>query len=148
MGLAVPATERQSVSTGELRGVLHALQRRRAGEKMAVVLDSEYVYKGITEWSPKWHRHSWRVKSREVGHRDLWEAIFQLRQDAGPCLSSSGSPHTCAWGGNDKAGALAEFGREMHPNNKKRKGDGDRMPRLWRDAGLSPMRTDVLSSES
>ena len=50
---------------------------------MVVVLDSEYVYKGITEWSPKWHRHSWRVKSREVGHRDLWEAIFQLRRGLG-----------------------------------------------------------------
>ena len=35
---------------------------------MVVVLDSEYLYKGITEWSPKWHRHLWRVKSREVGH--------------------------------------------------------------------------------
>ena len=73
------------MSTGELGGVLHALQRRRAGEKMIVVLDLKYVYKGIIEWSPKWHRHSWRMKSREVGHRDLWEAIFQLRQDAGRC---------------------------------------------------------------
>ena len=40
---------------------------------MVVVLDCEYVYKGITEWSVKWHRHGWRVKNREVGHRDLWE---------------------------------------------------------------------------
>ena len=58
MGLPVPVTERQSVSSGELRRVLHALQRRQAAEKMVVVLDSEHVYKGITEWSPKWHRHS------------------------------------------------------------------------------------------
>ena len=36
----------------------------------------------------------------------------------------------------------------MPPKNKKRKGDGDCGPRLWRDAGLSPMRTDVSSSES
>ena len=83
-GLLVPVMERQSVSRGELRGVsrgelrrvLYALEWRRAAEKMVIVLDSEYVYKGITEWSPRWQRHGWRVKSREVGHRDLWEANF------------------------------------------------------------------------
>ena len=74
MGLPVPDSERQSVSKRALRGVLW-----RAGERMVVVLDPEYVYKGITEWSPKWHRHLWRIQSREVGHRDLWETIFRLR---------------------------------------------------------------------
>ena len=53
---------------------------------MVVVLDSEYVYKGITEWSVKWHRQGWRVKNREVGHRDLWEQIFLLRWEAGSLL--------------------------------------------------------------
>ena len=95
----VPAAERQSVSRGEIRGALHALHRRRAVEKMVVVLDSEYVYKGITEWSPKWHHHSWRVKSREVGHRALWEAVFSSSRMRGPCLHSSGPPHICGWGG-------------------------------------------------
>ena len=50
---------------------------------MVVVLDSEYVFKGITELSIKWHRHSWRIKSKEIGHRDLWETIFSLRREAG-----------------------------------------------------------------
>ena len=71
------------MSRGEQCGVQHALKCRRAGEKMEVVLDSQYVHKGITYWSPKWHRHSWRVQSREMGHWDLREAIFQLRQEAG-----------------------------------------------------------------
>ena len=66
--MLVSVTERQSVSKGELCGILLALQHRRAAEKMVVVLNSEYVYKGTTEWSLKWHRHSWRVMSREVGH--------------------------------------------------------------------------------
>ena len=43
---------------------------------MVVVLDSEYAYKGITAWSPNWHHHAWRVKSLEVGHRDLCKARF------------------------------------------------------------------------
>ena len=81
VGLPVPTIERQSVRRGELRGVLHALQCRRAWGGMVVVLDSEYVYKGITEWFPKWHRHSRRVKSREVGHRDLWEARNNSEQN-------------------------------------------------------------------
>ena len=30
---------------------------------MEVVLDSENVFKGVTEWSIKWHWHGWWVKS-------------------------------------------------------------------------------------
>ena len=60
--------ERQSMGRGELRGVLQALQARGAGEKMVVVLDSEYVYKGIIEWCSRWQHHGWRVKNRDVGH--------------------------------------------------------------------------------
>ena len=104
---------------------------------MVVVLDSEYVYKGIAEWSSKWQCHSWRVKSCEVGHRDPWEAIFQLRQDAGPLLKFIWTPSHMRMEGNDKADALAEFGREMHPNNKKRKGDANPVPRFWRDADVT-----------
>ena len=53
----VPLGEKQSVSRAELRGVLHAVHSRRWEERMIVVLDSEYVYKGITQWSSKWQRH-------------------------------------------------------------------------------------------
>ena len=42
VGAPVPTHECQSVSRGELRGVLHAVERRRGGG-MVVVLDSEYV---------------------------------------------------------------------------------------------------------
>ena len=63
--------------------------------------------------------HSWRVKSREVGHRDLWEAIFEPWQGAGTMLKFIWTPSHMRVGGNDKADALAELGKEMHPNNKK-----------------------------
>ena len=53
----VPLGEKQSVSGAELRGVLHAVRSRRWEERMIVVLDSEYVFKGITQWSNKWQRH-------------------------------------------------------------------------------------------
>ena len=70
----VPLGEKQSVSRAELRGVLHAVRSRRWEERMIVVLDSEYVFKGITQWSSKWQRHQWRVSGREVEHKELWMA--------------------------------------------------------------------------
>ena len=79
----VPPHERQSVRRAELRGVLQALKLRWSGEHMVIVLDPEYVYKGIIEWSPKRRRHGWRTTSGEVGHRDLWEGILQLREQGG-----------------------------------------------------------------
>ena len=79
----VSESERQSVCRGELRGVLHAILHRRPGESMAVVMDSEYVFKGITGWSLKWRRHGQRTSNGEVGHRDLWEQILWERERAG-----------------------------------------------------------------
>ena len=46
--LAVPVHERQSVSRGELRGVLHALLSEKFGLRS---LDSRHVFKGILERS-------------------------------------------------------------------------------------------------
>ena len=43
----VPAHERQSISRRGLRGVLHAMLARDLGERLVVVLDSEYVCKGM-----------------------------------------------------------------------------------------------------
>ena len=72
----VPAHECQSINRGELRGVLHAILSRTQGERMVVVLNSEYIFKGITIWSDKWRRHGWKTSSGEVGHRDMWEHIL------------------------------------------------------------------------
>ena len=82
----MPGHERQSISRGELRGVLHAMLSRVEGERMVVVVDSEYIFKAITMWTEKWKRHGWRTSSGEVGHRDLWEHIDWLRGEAGDKL--------------------------------------------------------------
>ena len=73
------------MSWGELHGVLNAPEHCRATKKM-VARDSEYLYKAITEWSPKWQCHGGRVKAREIGYRDLVEAIYSSRQGAGALL--------------------------------------------------------------
>ena len=86
-----------------------------------VVLDSEYVFKGITEWLVKWHRYGWRVKLKDVGHRDMWGAIFALRREAGSLLQFVWTPSHVKVSGNDEADVLAEEGRLQHPNNNKRR---------------------------
>ena len=42
--------------------MLHALLQQGTA-CLVVVLDSEYVYKGIVEWLLRWKRHGWRNSS-------------------------------------------------------------------------------------
>ena len=116
---SVPESERQSVSRGEPRGVLHALLHRRSGERLLVVLDSEYVFRGITKWSVKWRRHDWRTASGEVGHRDPWEQILWERERAGDQVQVRWIPSHPGVPGNHGADALAAEGRRQHPNNSR-----------------------------
>ena len=105
---------------------------------MVVVLDSEYVYKGVVEWSPKWRRHAWRCSTGEVGHRDLWEAILWLRESAGGDVRLRWVPSHLAVPGNEAADALAERGRELHPNNLLPLSKRRRVAE-WDELGLEPM---------
>ena len=67
----------------ELRGVFRALCTCKPREHLVVVLDSEYVYKGMMARSPKWRCHSWWTASGEVAHKDLWETILLEREVGG-----------------------------------------------------------------
>ena len=141
----IPETERQSVSRGELRGVLHAILQRRPGELLIVVLDSEYVYKGIMEWLPKWQRHGWRAAGVEVGHRDLWEQILWERERVGDDLQVHLVPSHLGVHGNHKADVQAEEGRRMHPHNQQGLPKRPRVESMWADLGLEEMPSEVSS---
>ena len=134
----VPAHERQSISRGELRGVLHAMLSRAVGERMVIVLDSEYVFKGITIWTEKWKRHGWRTSMGEVGHRDLWEQIDLLRGMGGEQLQVRWVPSHLNVEGNEAADELAGKGRELHPNNLLPLSKRRRVTE-WDAPGLEPM---------
>ena len=82
--------------------------QRQQGERLVVVLDSEYVYKGITQRSEKWRRHGWRTSSGDVGHRDLWEHILWLREGVGNQLQLRWAPSHLKVPGNEGADELAE----------------------------------------
>ena len=117
----MPTAEHQSVSWAELQGVLHELQHRRGAKHIIIILDSEYVYKGITELSIKWARHGGRARDREIGHTDLWRDIWELRKAAGSQVKLIWTPSRSNVRGYDEADALAEEGRERHPHNKRRR---------------------------
>ena len=134
----VPAHECQSISRGELRGVLHAMLSRAVGERMVIVLDSEYVFKGITIWTEKWKRHGWRTSTGEVGHRDLWEQIDLLRRMGGEQLQVRWVPSHLDVEGNEAADELAGKGRELHLNNLLPLSKRRRVTE-WDALGLEPM---------
>ena len=97
----VGATEREPRGA-QGRAVRPAGAAGGGGGHMVVVLDSEYVFKGVIEWSPKWKRHSWRSKSTEIGHQDLWQEIWQLH--AAGCMAAGADNldclgHLCGEGG-------------------------------------------------
>ena len=106
---------------------------------MVLVIDTEYVYKGITLWSPKWRRHNWRTSSGEVDHRDLWEAILWERERAGNDFQLHWVPSHLGVEGNSGADALAETGRTQHPDNQQSLPKRRRVEPMWEELGLEEM---------
>ena len=135
----VPLDEKQSVSRAELRGVVHAVRSRRWEERMIVVLDSEYVFKGITQWSSKWQRHQWRVSGKEVEHRELWMSVLAERELAGDRLQVRWVPSHLGVAGNEEADKMAEQGRLSHLYNEDSLPKRRRLEQQWEELGLEEM---------
>ena len=138
----VPLGEKQSVSRAEIRGVLHAVRNRRWEERMVVVLDSEYVFKGITQWSSKWQRHQWSVSGREVEHKELWMEVLAERELAGDRLQVRWVPSHLGVAGNEEADKLAEQGRLLHPYNEASLPKRRRLEQQWEELGLEEMSSE------
>ena len=111
---------------------------RAEGERMVVVVDSEYIFKAITVWTEKWKRHGWRTSAGEVGHRDLWEHIDWLRGEAGDMLQVRWVPSHLGVAGNEAADELAGQGRGLHPYNLLPLSKRRRVTE-WDALGLEPM---------
>ena len=78
-----------------------------------------------------------------VGHGDLWEAIFELREFGGAKVRVEWTPSHIWVAGNEGADRLAEEGRLQHPNNSKRQ----RSEPEWEALGLQPMESQMSSTE-
>ena len=93
----------------ELTAVIKALEMVQGPKK--VWTDSQYVYKGITEWMSEWKKKDWKNShKRPVLNQDLWKRVDEL-------LLQSTTPTEFAWvkahngeKGNEKADALANQG--------------------------------------
>lgn len=71
----------------EMMGVLTALAYalKHPGHNYTIYTDSQYVYKGITEWIGSWMKRGWRKSNGEaVLNIDLWKQIHALNQQTTP----------------------------------------------------------------
>jgi len=63
----------------ELMAVINALERLEVGVPIKIVSDSEYVVKGVTQWSRNWVRNGWKTRDgKPVLNKDLWQKLLNL----------------------------------------------------------------------
>ncbi|MCL2759203.1 MAG: ribonuclease HI [Treponema sp.] len=70
----------------ELTAVIMALRALRVMDgvprQAAILTDSQYVQKGMTEWIRTWKRNSWRTSDKTpVKNKDLWLLLDSLAID-------------------------------------------------------------------
>lgn len=70
--------------SGAANGLAYALDLNGADSaRIRLRTDSEYVLKGLRDWSPGWKRRGWRTASGDpVKNRELWERLSELRERA------------------------------------------------------------------
>lgn len=65
----------------EMTAVIKALEHLQMGVPILIHCDSEYVIKGVTQWSKGWVRNGWiNSQGKPVVNRDLWEHLLKLYQ--------------------------------------------------------------------
>jgi ribonuclease HI len=64
----------------ELMAVIDALETLEIGPPITIVADSEYVLKGMTQWTHNWAKFGWKTAAGDpVKNKDLWERLVALR---------------------------------------------------------------------
>lgn len=61
----------------ELMAVISALN---GFDNATIVVDSQYVFNGITKWMKKWQSNGWKTADGEVKNRDLWNELVCLTE--------------------------------------------------------------------
>ncbi len=60
----------------ELSAVIGGLDALKEPCGVAIITDSEYVCRGVTEWMPAWKRRNWlTADKKEVKNQDLWKEL-------------------------------------------------------------------------
>ena len=75
--------EGTSVNRALLTGVVVLMRSLDPNAPTRVTTDSEYLFKGITQWLDGWRNRGWRKSdSKPVANKDLWIEIEALRNRA------------------------------------------------------------------
>ena len=60
----------------ELMGAIAGLEALKRPCRVRLTTDSQYVFKGMTEWLDGWIRKGWKNSKKEpVANRELWERL-------------------------------------------------------------------------
>jgi ribonuclease HI len=63
----------------ELMAATKALEVLEIGPPVKIVTDSEYLIRGLTQWSRNWRRNGWKTYAGQpVMNKDLWEPLIAL----------------------------------------------------------------------
>ncbi|MCC6176868.1 MAG: ribonuclease HI [Chloroflexi bacterium] len=63
----------------ELRAAIEAVRATQDWPSVTIVLDSQYVRRGVTEWVVLWKRNGWLTSTKKpVENKDLWEELDAL----------------------------------------------------------------------
>ena len=80
LGGFVPETTNNRM---ELQAAIEGLKAAPSDVAIALVTDSEYLRKGITEWIHGWKKRGWRTAAKKpVLNQDLWRTLDQLNTPA------------------------------------------------------------------
>ena len=109
----VPIFEQQTNNRAELYAVLRAILL--AEGRVVIVMDSQYVYKGLTGRMHQWHEAHWVLRTGAVAHVDLWQAILQALQQSQATIKWHWVPSHAGIEGNERADFLADIGIELSP---------------------------------
>lgn len=74
--------ERTSVNRALLTGVVALMRSLQRNGRVQISTDSEYLYRGATQWLASWKRRTWRkADGKPVANKDLWiEIDMQLER--------------------------------------------------------------------
>lgn len=62
----------------ELMAAVAALRQLKRSEVVVLWTDSQYVRRGVTEWSHGWIKNGWKNSQKKpVKNKDLWQALLE-----------------------------------------------------------------------
>lgn len=62
----------------ELTAAIEALRALETPCRVDFYTDSQYLYRGVTEWLPSWRGQGWQRKAGALANAELWQTLDEL----------------------------------------------------------------------